>query len=152
MFKMIGCTSIAWAEFLKEFPPEHVSALNAKRINVQSLYSYLALLSKFDEPAMGDVPTFDIQPWILELWSWQFWFKLPFDLVHTLTTTTKLDWLVVPQFRSDVDTGIVSGTVGAWRNVCMLRGKPYVDDRFDTLIQVVLDVFARENLSFLVKG
>lgn len=150
-FYLAGSTSFAWAELLKEFPPEHLTALNTHRINVQSINGFLRLLKAFDTSSSIDLSLkIEIPPYILELWSVSWWFELPFTVIEELVNKTRIRTLNVPQSRSDCNKGLLIGTLGAWRELCLLRGKPYVSSELTNLITLVISFFERENLSYLL--
>lgn len=149
-FTYVGHANFAWAELLKEFPPEHLTALNKKRINVQSLAGIIKLLTAMDldEEITADCET---PPYILEMFSLSFWFELPFTLVEELFTKTRIRGINIQQARTDENKGLLVGTLGAWIELCNFRGKPFVSTHLSNLAGLVIGILERENLSTLLQ-
>lgn len=149
-FLLIGQTTYAWAELVKELPSEHVSALQSQRINIQSANGFIRLLSKFDHNGL-DLNCMDaVQPYILDLWTWTFWFELPFELIEEVLSKTKVRILNVPNPRNSCNRGMMQGSLSVWRDVVLMGGKPFVTTAFTNLTKLVSGAFDRENLNFLL--
>lgn len=147
-FTFIGHSTFAWAELLKEFPPEHVRALNSSRINVQSLSSFLRLITAFDTGE--DLNKIQPPLYILELASMSFWFELPFTLIEELLTKSRIKGVNVQQARTDLNQGILVGTVGAWIELCNYRGSAVISTELTNLCRLVIETLERESLTFLL--
>lgn len=146
-FLPVGTTTIAWSTFLKEMPQELVDACN--RFNIQSVNGYLHLLSLYDH--RRKVLDNKIQPYLLNLWHWTFYFNLPYDVITELLLKTNLKAVSVPEGTKSAayESGLLVGSLKDWFDFASLRDKPYVTRELATLSNVVFGLFSRENLSYL---
>jgi hypothetical protein len=149
-FQLIGQTSFAWAELVKELPPEHIVVLQKSRINIQSANAFVRLMAAFDQPD-ADISKLEcVQPYILDLWQWTFWFDLPYELIEEVLSKCRVHALNVPNPRANTNRGMLVGSLRDWQDLVLLGGKPFVSDVFTKLTFLVRGYFDRENLNFLL--
>lgn len=150
-FQLVGSTSYAWPELLKEFPAEHLTALNTRGINVQSIDGFFRLLTAFetgDPLQTGQEREYPV--YLLNFWQLTYWFELPFDLIEEVNSKSGLYVMNIPLEKEDINRGLLTASLVQWVAFAKLRGKPYVSQRLTALANIVVGLLERENLAFLL--